>query len=305
MKNLVLSLVLLCSFDSLVAARAVELAHPIESDGAVRVDIRYGRIRIVGSQPGTVRVTGEIDDRLSGVSLEREAGAVEIRARSGFMARLRSLHDGPSIYRVDLLIEVPDDTRLFIVSRDADVEIEGVRGPIGVGVVSSSVVVRGEPTRLDVEAVSGSLDFEGRTDDLQASTLSGNLRVVGVDGVLQLEAVTGSLEVLDVELGRAELTTVSGSVTVRGSLGDGGLLEIQSESGEVTLACCGSDGAELDLETRDGEILNEINDSEPVRDQKGRRVLKLVLEGGGATARVRTRSGHIWLLPSKAIREDP
>ena len=298
MKRLVLPLVLLCLGDALSAAQSIELSHPIESRGAVRVDIRYGRVRIVGSDSGRVRVTGEIDDKLNGVALEREAGAVEIRVRSGLMSRLRSLWEEPSVYEVDLLVEVPADTRLFVVSRDADIEVEGVHGPIGVGVVSSTVVVRGEPALLEFEAISGSLEFEGRTGDLQASTLSGDLRAVGVDGVLRLEAVTGSLELLNAPVRRAKLTTVSGSITVRGSIGGGGLLEIQSESGEITLECCGADGAELDLETRDGEILNEINDTEPIRDAKGSRVLKFVLEGGAATARVRTRSGLIWLLPS-------
>lgn len=297
MRRILFLSLLICFCEPDAFAKPVDRSHPIEPNGAVRLDIRYGRIRVVGSQTSRVRVSGTVEDELHGISVRDEAGAVEIRAEFGWISRLRALLDGTPPYHVDLLVEIPTDTRLFIVSRDAEIAIDGVDGPIGIGVVSSSVVVRGSPARLDLEAVSGSLDFEGRTGFLSASTLSGDLRAVGGEGEIRLEAATGSLEVLDARPRHASLTTVSGSITVRGSIVPEGLLEVRTESGDVTLACRGSHGIELDLETRDGEILNGISSAKPIRDDKGRRVLRMELDGGGAAARVRTRSGLIQLLP--------
>ena len=70
-KNLLLVLLLCLPLGGLHASRDVELAQPAELDGAVRIDIKYGRLRIVGTPRQEVRVTGEIDEKLNPARAER------------------------------------------------------------------------------------------------------------------------------------------------------------------------------------------------------------------------------------------
>ena len=296
MRQLMFALLMVCSATVVVAVKPVELSRSIEAGGAVRIDLYYGRVRVVAGQPGQVRVTGEIGKELKRVTLGRDAGAVEVRARFPLWSHLRSFWRDDSLYRVDLMIEVPADTRLFLVSRDADIDIEGLTGPIGIGVVSSSVTVRGEPRSLNVDTVSGSFDFEGRTGSLIATSMSGSLSARGVDGSANLEAVTGDLALSDSALRNASLSTVSGDISVSAELASDGRLEIETDSGAVALDCCGSVGADLDLMTRNGEIINELSEEKPIRNERGQRVLKMGIGGGGGKAEVRTRSGLIRLI---------
>lgn len=281
--------------------QTIDRSHPIEPDGAVRIDIPYGQVRIVGTATGRgagrVHVRGLIDERLQGISVKDEAGAVEIRTRIGWIERLKSLATSISVYPVELVITMPSQARLFVVSRDASITIEDVDGPIGIGVVSSSTTVRSRPARLMFEAVSGSLEFEGDTPHLEASTLSGRLEIIGSSADLVLEAGTGSLDVRGTQLRRADLSTVSGDVAVCGSFQTGGALEIATESGDVRLALRGPGAILLKADTRDGEILNSLSDAAPKREPNGHRTLDVTVpgEGTGANARVRTRSGLIQL----------
>lgn len=278
--------------------KTVDSTHRIEANGAVRIDIPYGQVRIVGADEGRVMVRGSIDERLRGISIQDEAGAVEIRTQIGWIDRLKSLATRISVYPVDLVITVPRAVRLFVVSRDASITIDGVTGPIGIGVVSSSAIVRARPARLVFQAVSGSLDFSGETPYLEASTLSGRLLAAGRNTDLILGTGTGSLEVRGTQLRKADLSTVSGDVAVCGSFQSEGMLDVRTESGDVTLAFHGPGAITLKADTRDGEILNSISDVAPVREQSGHRSLNMTLPGEGseANARVQTGSGLIQLI---------
>lgn len=286
-------------FAASAAGETIDLSRSIEPGQSVRVDIEYGQIRIRGAEAGTLTVSGRADEDVPRLSADDAGGAVEIKIDSSFWQKLKWWTD-ESTHRVELLIELPRDTPLFVVSKDASIEIEGVSGPIGVGVVSSMVTVRGEPEWIDFEGVSGSLDFDGQTERLKASTLTGALRAAGLDGDVGLEAVSGPLSVQNVVLHSAKLTTVSGDILVEGRLSEGARLSVDTESGEVRLQCDSEAGIDYDLETTDGEILDPSDTREPTRDSHGARILKFRESAGGSDVRVRTRSGHIWLLPREA-----
>lgn len=276
---------------------AVDLSHEIEAGGPVRVDCAYGRIRIVAGTAGVVRVRGEVDGSLRGVKLWREAGAIELRLRFPLVRSLRNLWEGEPRYRVDLEVEVPADTRLFVVSKDAELTIEGITGPIGVGAVSSEVRIAGDPARLDVETVTGSVTFAGSTGSLRASTMSGAVEASGIGDRARIETVSGAITVTGSELSSGSLRTVSGDVTFAGVVKAEGTLTIDSESGGVDMRCCGTGGAEFDLVSRHGEIVNEVGEPgervSPIRGSQGRRRLAMAVGKAGGLVEVRTGSGLI------------
>ena len=281
---------------TVACATEVSAQREIDSGTAVRVDIAYGKLRIVAGAPGQVRVTGHIGENIKQITLSRAGGAVEVRLKRPLLDWLISSWRGDEPpFKAELDIEVPVDTPLFVVSRDASITIEGIVGPIGIGVVSSSVIVRGNPARLDVETISGDLDFDGETASLRASTLSGQLHVRLPESQIRLDSVTGSVTLETDAIRSATITSVSGEVRFEGSVAADGKVKIETRSGDVHLTLGPDRGAKLGLSTSQSEIINEIDGAEPSRDARGRRVLDLSFLGGGGSIKVDSQSGLIIL----------
>lgn len=286
-------------------AKRIDIAHPIEAQGALRIDCRYGRIHVVGGAANEVRITGSVSDELRGVSLRPAAGALELRASFPLAARIRQLWRDDTLYDLDLQVAVPKDIRLLVISREAEVHVAAVDGPVGVGVVSSSVTILGKPSRVDVETVTGSLVFEGETSFLRAITLSGGVEVRGSALRAEVETVSGPVEWLGGVLSNGKLTTISADIRFGARIEAGGHLQIESKSGEVSLACCDPQRTDLELLTRDSDIINELTSELPIRDARGLRRLSLQVTGAESRVEARTRSGTIWLLPPGSLPREP
>ena len=279
------------------ASVPVDEARDLEPGSSLRVDLPYGHIRISGSASRTLRVTGEVEAPLRGVRLFRDGGAMEVRPRYSFAERLRRLVGAAPPFEARLLIEIPSDIRLFVVSRHSTLEIEGVTGPVGVFVVSSDVTVRGAPERLDSETVSGSVTFTGETGTVEFVTMSGGLRIVGEVDRVQADSVTGPVEISIESLSRGLVRTVSGDVSLSVSRPDWSSLDVRTESGAVSLGL-GRDprDLDLDLESRDSDVIDEVGGLEPVTDERGWRVLRRGASPSAPSVRVSTRSGLVRLV---------
>ena len=281
---------------AVVASVQVDEQRDLDSGSALRIEIPYGDVEIVGGDHQTVRVTGSVEPPLRGVRVFREAGGMEVRPRYALMERLRRLVGAPPPFEARLRIEVPRDVRLFVVARDARLVIDGVTGPVGIYVVASDVAVRGEPQRLDLETVSGSVSFDGQTGSIESVTMSGGLRITGNADRLRAESVTGRVDVAGADLPEAVVRTVSGEVKFRVPE-DGAELDVRTESGDVTIArSLDSTELNLDLETRDSEVIDEVGELEPVTDERGWRVLRQPARSQSPRIRVSTRSGLIRLV---------
>ncbi|REJ83957.1 MAG: hypothetical protein DWQ36_22340 [Acidobacteria bacterium] len=290
-------------------SRRVDERHEAAADGPIRVDIAHGRLRIVGTEAGpadgrgetSVRVRGSVDAALRGVTVRREAGAIEVRTRLALADRVvRVVRSTEPPHPVDLEIEVPAASRLFVVTRDAEITIEDVRGPIGVGAVSSRIVVDGDPAWLSVETLSGSLDFAGRSASVTASTLGGDLSLQGTIARARLDTVSGAVRLLASGLEELALTTVSGAVSFGGRLAGGAEASIGTDSGRIELAVgvlgaeSGGSGAALELRTG-GEIVDRRSGA-PTELATGEDGSRLTLGESEATIRVRSRTGQIVLV---------
>ncbi|MEM9406399.1 MAG: hypothetical protein AAGA81_10215 [Acidobacteriota bacterium] len=287
MRRLQAATVLCLLLASPAASRTVDESVTLEPGEPVRIDIAFGELKIVGTDQARLRAHGEIDEGLSGLRLARDGGALEVRTKLPFRSWLRRLrHDEPRA-AVQLTIELPRHTPLFVVTREGLVDVQELSGRLGVVTVAADVEIRGALESVAVESVSGDIELRGGAERWSAHSLSGDVRLWGDGGGLALETVDGAIEVRGANL-KGRLRTVSGTVLFEGDVANDGLLEIDTEAGPIEVRA-DTRAQRIDLLTDRGRVVDRRPDVEaPLPDQRS-----LLAGDGGGTLRVRTFSASI------------
>lgn len=285
------------SSSSPASAKSVDRSAPAVADGLVVVRNDAGRVRILAWDEPRVRVKGEVGDDTRGLTVEADGRRVIVEVKqpeekgTGFLSGLF-----PDDLEADLEIQVPRDSSLEVRVRASDVEVADVTGVVDIATVSSSVLVRGRPSRLALESVSGVMRFEGRTRELRAESLSGQVRVQGEVGTVGIETVSGDVTFTGTTDG-GELSSLSGDITLTGTIARGGRLTVDGHGGDVTLSLPADLDADFRLVTVKGRIDNQLEPGADVRQRGETRESGFTRGAGGSAIVVETYGGDIHLKP--------
>ena len=128
--------------------------------------------------------------------------------------------------------------RARVHSVSGDVTVAGARGPLEVRTTSGEIEVEGAADSVKVASVSGDIQVDGAPRGLEAGTTSGNVDVTGpVNGVARARSTSGCVRLqLGPAVRRADVSTVSGGITVRLAAGLGCDLVLKSTSGHLEAA---------------------------------------------------------------------
>ena len=232
---------------------AVDRRLPASSSGVVEIDNVVGSVKIRGWNRDEVHVTGTLGRRTRELQVEggddRTTIHVEIEK------------DERDVGPTDLVIQVPQGSRLEVETVSAKVDISEVDGDIRVSTVNGEVVSTAGARSLAVTTVNGTI----RIDTNEA-------------------------------LEDAHFNTVSGKIDVSADLSSQGRLGFETVSGTISLTLPRSISASFDLSTFSGNIVNDFG-QEPVRKDKylPAKELRFSLGGGGARISMQTLSGTIHL----------
>jgi DUF4097 and DUF4098 domain-containing protein YvlB len=95
--------------------------------------------------------------------------------------------------------------------------------------------------------------------DLHLATNSGDIAVTGIQGKMTLTSNSGALQATDVSLNSVSLlSTNSGSIIMRGSIGTAGHYMFQSNSGDVDVTLPRNTSFHADLVSNSGTITNDF-----------------------------------------------
>ena len=243
---------------SLVAGSAwgyqrIDRTIPAEPDGSLSVDNVSGTVRVEGWDRIEVQITGTIDDDVEELEIKSEGHRISISVE---------LPDGRGWGRhdtsADLVIKAPRSTSLDVQTVSADIEITTMTGSLDIESVSGDVEISGETSEVEVESVSGEIVIRGACTRVQADSVSGNVDITGVEGLVEASTVSGDLDVKAGTLDRAELESVSGSVTFEGRFSPSARISAQSHSGTVALHVPEDVSARFEVSTFSGSIHNEF-----------------------------------------------
>jgi hypothetical protein len=164
-----------------------------------------------------------------------------------------------------------------------------------VGVVSASAVVSGITAKCWVKAVSGAITLDGVSGDVEANTVSGAVEAQGLDGRLSFSTVSGDLTVAGGYLERFSANSVSGDITSDIELDPLGRAEVTTVSGEVTLRMQAEADAGVNLHSMSGDVRSEFAQLNRTSVPMSRTVNGSLGAGSGHIA-VNTVSGRVMLL---------
>ncbi|MEV5706250.1 DUF4097 family beta strand repeat-containing protein [Actinoallomurus sp. NPDC052274] len=266
-----------------MARWTVDEPTKLDFDGvvAIKANIVAGTISILPSDERPTLQVGEI----SGQPLEivHEAGMLNLNHKSaGWDGVLKWLQNTRG--RVSVTITVPPDC------------------PVTLNLGTANAIVTGLAGRVSVKTASGDVTLDGVTGSIDANTATGDIEAQGLAGSVTFNSVSGSLSLAGGSLDRLTAHSVAGKVTTDVDLRTGSRAQVSTVSGEVTMRLPESSSAKVSLNSMTGRV--DAAFVELTRTRPDRPVGKYVsgtLGDGDASLTVNSVSGAITLLS----RPDP
>jgi hypothetical protein len=233
------------------AFAATPIDREIDADPRGGLEVRNiaGTVEIEGWNRSTVHVSGTLADNVERLDVRSvgERVVIEVILRESS----RSRDSGTS-----LEIRAPQAHDVEVDTVSASIAVRGIEGEQRLSSVSGSIDTEGFMTDVDLNSVSGNVTGRGTDRDAvtRARAISGNITLTRLAGHVQAEAVSGSVNVVADRLERATLNSISGTVSIRGTLADDARVEVTSTSGHVDLLFRGNAAAEYDLASFSGPI---------------------------------------------------
>jgi len=232
------------AFSATVIDREIEAA----ARGTLEVRNVAGSVSVEGSNGQTVHVTGTLADNVERLDVRRDGERVIVD-----VVLRENSHSGDGTI---LKISAPRASDLEVSTVSADITAAGIEGEQRLKAVSGSIVTEAFASDLDLSSVSGSVSARGhdRAAMTRVRAISGRVELTGIAGEIRAEAVSGSVEVTADAIERAVLSSISGSVSLRGALTGDTRVELTSTSGNLRLLFKGAAAADYDLASFSGPI---------------------------------------------------
>ena len=237
---------------SMVAVMAEEIDESAAVDPRGEIDISNtsGNIEISGWDRNEVRVTGEL-----GKGSERLEFVPEGKHT---LIKVVLPNRGRDVEGSDLVIKVPEASRINVTTVSADVDVADVRGSQRLQTVSGDIESEIFEDDLEARSVSGDLVIVGHEQSavVTLTTVSGDAVVTDIAGEIVASSVSGDLEIRGKELLRTRMRTTNGDLELYASLADDGRVDVETINGDVEIILSGKVESEYEVETFNGDIRN-------------------------------------------------
>lgn len=212
---------------SLPAAQPIELERELAPDGRLEVRNVTGEIRV---RPGTgnrLQLSGSLGE-----------GVAELRVggdRSHLTVEVVPMKNPRELAPTQLWLTVPATVSLILQSVSADVDVDGMQGPLEVETVSGDVALAAQSRSLELRTVSGNMQLRSPAEYSRINTVSGDVEAHGMSGRLTLETVSGNATLSGDAFDNVDIKSISGDVSASLSLTPQGRLAGESLSGNLRI----------------------------------------------------------------------
>jgi hypothetical protein len=284
---IVLASALQCCNAVAADSRTVNIQKTADLNGTVEIDNVAGRVDVTGWDRPEVDVTGTIGERVERVDVNTSPGHTTVRV---VLPQQSWVHGNGS--QAELIVHIPRNSFLTATVVSANITTRGLQGQQQLRTVSGDI--DGELTHeAKIDTVSGNLKLAAGAGPLEVNSISGTTTVKDAAGDIRVSTVSGTVDLVLGAVTRAHFQTISGPVSVSGSLAAGAQLEAQSVSGSLRFTLKGN--ADYDIQSFSGSIDNCIG-PKAQRSDYGPGVHLTFREGdGNARVRLGTQSGSIQL----------
>lgn len=274
----------------LAAQEPVALGRALRPDATVRISVPAGSIRITAWARDSIAVRGRVDAGLGRAILEGGAEAVQlalgppVRPRGGGLA--------------DLEIWLPGESRLWVTTTNAGVEIAAQGGRVTVRSAGGRVRLLGTVREASVETLDGNVELAVTAEAAEVRTASGTIVARGLIRQLEASSISGPLLIgMEGPIARARLESVSAEIAFKGALLPEGRLQAETHAGSVDLRLPPTLAATWSLTSYAGLLDNQLLPDAAIKPGLAKGEWRFMTGSGQALVEVRTFKGTIRLTP--------
>lgn len=223
-----------------------ELKHTgsMAADPAVVITmcLESGNITINGGDRREVRVSADDDKkvmlrRAENSNASTPATRVEVLISDG--EDKAPVISGDCLGASDLELEVPRGATVYVTTHDGDIDasdVAEIRAESSSGVISVQRVSR----EVEATTVDGDISVEASSGRMHLRSYSGgievdNAKMIEQNDFLEVKTTSGDVRLEDVAQPHVEVSTLSGEVSLTGTLARGGFYDLKTVSSDITL----------------------------------------------------------------------
>lgn len=261
-------------FPGVLAADRIEKVFPVSKNPSLMLTNYTGSVSVKGWQSPEIKV---ICTRYSqNVEIDTESNANKVRVATHVLDKLASADKA----RVDYQIFVPEDSNLDIRSNIGTVEVENIKGEVGIDVVEAAVKVTG---------VSGYI---------HARSLGSRIAISESRGIIQATTVSGDISFSKLDSNNVTALSTLGNISYEGDFVSRGKYNFSTNEGVILVECPDQASVEWEARTVKGGIESNLpikskNHAPSTRGFVGKQSLLGTLNQGDATVQLSTFSGKI------------
>lgn len=285
---------LLAVTPALAAKKPVDVSHPLNSTGSVKIDNLAGSVKIVGWSKNSVHVTGTLGSTDMNLQVTGDKDSLGIRVVYPETRDSNNRNEPGS----DLVVQLPRGAAVETDTVSATIAAAGVAGSQSLKSVSGDITVESRSSDIDAQSVSGNVEVKGSAADahIEMDTVSGFAHASGVAGELTGQTVSGDVAVDASRLSRATLNCTSGRAEFNSPIEADGHYKFSTVSGKIVMNLPRQPDAEFDITTFSGSIDNSFGPKpKKVSEYTPSLELHFTSGKGGATVKASSMAGEIVL----------
>ncbi len=202
------------------ADEPIDESRPLNIDAAVSVKNTAGVIQVQTWDKKMLSLTGRLGDGVEKLIIEGDAARLRIEVKLP-----RNAHN---VEDTELLLRVPAGVSLDLDSVSADIDVQGIQGPVKANTVSGEFTLKGGSQRVQAKSVSGDMRVQAPSRESELKSVSGDLAASGFMGELNAETVSGGVRVEGTGFSRLKLKSVSGDLDVLASLTESARVDLET-----------------------------------------------------------------------------
>ncbi len=284
---------------TLAAAVLVSLA-PVQGETDTTIAVPAGASLSVNNFGGAIVVHGWTQNRVKVHAEHGRRGSIEVSlVGSTVTIKASSRHGAPSV--VDFDITVPQDMALTLSGTYAEIQVDGVRGPISAETVDGEVDVRGGSGIITLHSVQGSVTLADATGRIEVNSINEDVELSNVSGQIKAETTNGDVTLTGIKSASVEAATINGDVLYEGTITDGGTYVFNSHNGDITVSVPEGANVTVTAATANGDI--DATFPLPYTGTPGKHRYTFKLGTGSARMEAESFQGDIELRRPSEIRE--
>jgi len=234
------------------AAVLVSLA-PLQGQTDTTIAVPAGASLSVNNFGGAIVVHGWTQNRVKVHAEHGSRGAIEVSLVGNTVTiKASSRHGAPSV--VDFDITVPQDMALTLGGTYAEIQVDGVRGPVSAETVDGEVDVKGGSGIITLHSIQGSVTLADATGRIEVNSVNEDVELSNVSGQIKAETTNGNVTLTGIKSASVEATTINGDVVYEGTITDGGTYLFNSHNGDMTVGIPEGANVTLSVATANGDI---------------------------------------------------